>query len=764
MHALFDRAARAAQASSSSTAATEIDRRRFVTLGGAVAGAVPFAFALGLAPDAATAQAAAAATELKPSQLPGPFVAIAADGSVTVQVNRLDFGQGVNTALPMLVAEEMDADWARTSGALAPAGMAYADPMFGMQMTGGSSSVANSWTQYREIGARARAMLVAAAARRWSVPADRITVANGVVSGPAGQRAHFGELAAAAMAEPVPTKVTLKAPGDYKLLGKPQTRKNARQIARGRQSYGIDFGVDPATRALLPGLKTVLVARPPVWGGKVAGFDAAAAKKVRGVHAAFEVELDRGGRGVAVVADGYWAARQGRDALAAKWNLDGLTRTDSAAQLANYAQLAGTPGRNAPVKDGLPFDAARLAGAPRKLSAEYRFPYLAHAPMEPLNCVIDVQGEGAATLCRVWSGTQFQTVDQGAIARTLGLSPEQVRLDTMMAGGGFGRRAVPSSDYLVEAAQVAKAWRAGGGQGPLKLMWTREDDIRGGYYRPAHVHRAEIGLAANGAVEAWQHRIVGQSILMGTPFEAFLVKDGIDGVTVEGVADTPYRLPLRLEVHHPQANVPVLWWRSVGHTHTAYVMETLADEIAQAAGLDPVEWRRAQLGSRHPRHRAALDLAVAESGYGRKTLPAGTAFGVALHESFGSVVAMVVEATLAGNEPRLVRVTAGVHCNFAVNPRAVEAQVQGAVAMGMSMCLPGGAITLKDGVVEQSNFFDYQVPRLPAMPPVAVHIVQSGDAPTGMGEPGLPPLAPAWANAMARLTGKRLRELPFRLG
>jgi len=761
MHALFDRAARAAH--ESQPPAGEPTRRRFIKISGAMAGAAPFAFALAIAPDGAEAQAAAG-TELKPSQMPGPFVAIAGDGSVTVQVNRLDFGQGVNTVLPMLVAEEMDADWSKVSGALAPAGMAYADPVFGMQMTGGSSSVANSWVQYREIGARARAMLVGAAAKRWNVAPTGITVAKGIVSGPAaGQRLHFGELAAAAMAEPVPNQVTLKKPADYTLLGKPQTRKNARQIARGRQGYGIDLGVDPASKALLPGLKTVLVARPPVWGGKVASFDAAAAMKVRGVQAAFEVDLDRGGRGVAVVADGYWAARQGRDALAPKWNLEGLTRTDSATQLANYVQLAQQPGRNAPVKGGTPFDAAKLAGAPRKLSAEYRFPYLAHAPMEPLNCVIDVQGEGAATLCRVWSGTQFQTVDHAAVARTLGLAPEQVRLDTMMAGGGFGRRAVPSSDYLVEAAQVARAWRASGGKGPLKVMWSREDDIKGGYYRPSHVHRAEIGLATNGVIEAWQHRIVGQSILMGTPFEAFMVKDGIDNVTVEGVADSPYRLPLKLEVHHTQANVPVLWWRSVGHTHTAYVMETLVDEIAQAAGIDPVEWRRAQLGNRHPRHRAALDLAVAESGYGRKALPAGTAFGVAVHESFGSVVAMVVEATVAGTETRLVKVTAGVHCNFAVNPRAVEAQVQGAVVMGMSMCLPGGAITLKDGVVEQSNFFDFQVPRMSGVPPVAVHVVSSSDSPTGMGEPGLPPLAPAWANAIAKLTGRRLRELPFKL-
>jgi isoquinoline 1-oxidoreductase beta subunit len=474
----------------------------------------------------------------------------------------------------------------------------------------------------------------------------------------------------------------------------------------------------------------------------------------------FEVDLDRGARGVAVAADGFWAAKLGRDALKPEWNLDGLERVDSAAQLERYRQLAREAGIKAKVEGKPAFDAAQLAAAARRIEAEYRFPYLAHAPMEPLNCVIDFQGER----CTVWSGTQFQTVDQGAIARVLGLTPEQVTLNTLMAGGGFGRRAVPSSDYLAEAAQIAKAWRAAGKTGPLKVLWSREDDIKGGYYRPTHLHRAEIGLDAQGRVLAWKHTIVGQSILTGTPFEAFLVKDGVDGVTVEGVADTPYALPLQLDVHHPKQNVPVLWWRSVGHTHTAFVMETLIDELAQAANQDPVAYRRALLGDKHPRHRAALEQAVAKSGYGTRALKKGSAWGVALHESFGSVVAYVVEASLDGKQPVLERVTAGVHCNFAVNPLNVEAQVQGAALMGLSMCLPGAAVTLKDGVVEQSNFGDFALPRIGTMPRIDVHIVPSTETPTGMGEPGLPPLAPAFANALARLTGQRLRELPFRLG
>ena len=475
---------------------------------------------------------------------------------------------------------------------------------------------------------------------------------------------------------------------------------------------------------------------------------------MKGVVDVLQVPLDRGATGLAVIADGFWPARMGRDALDVQWNTDGVEKADSEKLLATYRELAGQPGTKA--RDG---DTSKIAGAPRRITAEFAFPYLAHAPMEPLNCLIDYDGSA----CKVSAGSQFQTVDQAAIAATLGLKPEQVKLTTVMAGGGFGRRAVPTSDYLVEAAQVAKAWKAAGHAGPLKLVWTREDDIRGGYYRPMHVHRAEIGFDEQGKVLGWKHTIVGQSILMGTPFEQYMVKNGVDQVSVEGIADTPYELPLALEVHHPKVNVPVLWWRSVGHTHTAFVMETLIDEIARTSGQDPVAYRRGLLAAKHDRHRAALDLAVARSGYGTKTLPAGRAWGVAVHESFGSVVAYVVEASVQDNQPVLHKVTAGVHCNTAVNPLSVEAQVQGAALMALGTTLPGAAITLKDGVVQQRNFSEYTVARMPQMPQIDVHIVPSTEPPTGMGEPGLPPLAPAFANAIAKLTGKPLRELPFKL-
>ncbi|MEY4753248.1 MAG: hypothetical protein RJA44_923, partial [Pseudomonadota bacterium] len=479
----------------------------------------------------------------------------------------------------------------------------------------------------------------------------------------------------------------------------------------------------------------------------------AAARAVKGVRAVLRIPADRGGEAVVVLADGYWQAKKGREVLKASWDSAGVEKVDSARQLAQYRELAGQPGARKYDADMAPLDKAA-----RHIEAEFSFPYLAHAPMEPLNCTVQLDAHGA----QLWIGSQFPGTDAMAAARTLGLKPEQVRMHVQMAGGGFGRRAVPSSDYVVEACQIAKAARAAGIEAPIRMVWSREDDIRGGYYRPMHLHRARIGLDAQGEVLAWDHVIVGQSILTGTFFEGFMVKNGIDATAVEGMRE-PYELPMRLSVHHPKVNVPVLWWRSVGSTHTAFVMETLVDEIARAAKVDPVAWRLKQFGTKHPRHRAALELAVAQSGYGRQTLPAGQAWGVAVHESFSTVVAYVVVASIQNAQPVLHRVTAGVHCNLAVNPRTVEAQVQGAALMGLGMCLPGAAITLKDGVVEQSNFGDYVVPRIGDMPQIAVHIVPSADAPTGMGEPGLPPLAPAFANAIASLTGQPQRQLPFKL-
>jgi isoquinoline 1-oxidoreductase beta subunit len=452
-----------------------------------------------------------------------------------------------------------------------------------------------------------------------------------------------------------------------------------------------------------------------------------------------------------VIADGYWPAKQARDALKVTWNDAGVEKVDSARQLAQYRALAAQPGPR-----HFDADMGPLEKAPRRIEAEFTFPYLAHAPMEPLNCTVDLRDDGAT----LHVGSQMPGLDGMAAARVLGLKPEQVAVKVQVAGGGFGRRAIPTSEYVVEACQVAKAARAAGLAVPVRTLWSREDDIAGGYYRPSHLHRARIGFDDKGKVLAWDHVIVGQSIVAGTFFEGGMVKNGVDQTAVEGMRE-PYAVPMRLTVHHPKQNVPVLWWRSVGSTHTAYVMETLIDQIARETKQDPVAYRLSLMGDKHPRHRAALELAVSKSGYGKRRLPAGRAWGVAVHESFDSVIAYVVEASVKKGQPVLHTVTAGVHCNLAVNPRSVEAQVQGAALMGLGMCLPGGAVTFKDGVVEQRNFGDYAVPRITDMPQIAVHIVPSADAPTGMGEPGLPPLAPAFANAIARLRGKAPRSLPF---
>ncbi|CDG85309.1 xanthine dehydrogenase family protein molybdopterin-binding subunit [Janthinobacterium agaricidamnosum] len=717
-----------------------VSRRSFMKAGAALGGGLVLGFFIPGANRMARAQDAKAAV-----YQPNAFLRIAPDNSVTVIINRLEFGQGVQTALPMILAEELDADWSQMRGELAPAGDAYKDPAFGMQITGGSGTIAHSYTQYREIGARARAMLVAAAAQQWKVKPDQVKTSKGMLIGPAGQQASYGSFADAAMKQPVPASVKLKDSKDFNFIGKPTKRLDARAKSNGTQQFGLDF--KPA------GTKVAVVARPPVFGAKVARLDASKAKAIKGVLQVVEVATDRGGRGVAVIADGYWPAKQGRDALLIDWDSSAVEKTDSVKQLAAYKALAATPGLVAKKAD-----ISALAAAPKKISAVYEFPYLAHAPMEPLNCVVDLKADS----CTVWAGTQMQTFDHAAIVATSGLKAEQVTLHTMTAGGGFGRRAIPTSDYIVEAVNVAKAYRAAGHSGPVKVMWSREDDIKGGYYRPAHVHRAEIGLDGKGKILAWDHTIVGQSITSNTPLAGFMVKNGIDGTMIEGMGE-PYDVPLNLSVHNAADNVPVLWWRSVGSTHTAFVMETLIDEAAHAAGVDPVAYRKQLLGARHVRHIAALDLAVAKSGYGKTALPKGQAWGVAMHESFNSVVAYVVTASVTDGVPKLHTVTAGVHCNQAVNPLTIEAQVQGAILMALGTTLPGAAITLKDGVVEQQNFGDYPVARLPDMPLVAVHLVPSADAPTGMGEPGFPPLAPALANAVFTLTGKRLRKLPFDL-
>ena len=713
--------------------AVGFSRRSFIKLVG-VSG-----LAIGIVPLTAwSADNAEQSTELKPAQQPNAFVQIATDGTVTIQINRLEFGQGTLTGLAMVLADELDADWSKVNAVLAPADEPYKDPLFGIQMTGGSNSIANSFTQYRELGARIRVMLVNAAAQQWSVEPATLSTDNGFVIG-ADQKAGYGELATAAMQLEVPEKVALKDYADFKLIGKPVNRLDTPAKSKGKQSFGMDVKRS--------GMKTVLIARPPVFGGQVASFDAAAASAYKGVEKVLKVDLDRGATGVAVIADGYWPAKMGRDALTIEWDNSTIKHDDSETMLAEYSQLTtqtGLPARQA--------DTSAIVNAPRKITAEYRFPMLAHTPMEPLNVTMEIQGSDADTHCTVWTGTQFQTIDQGTVAVILGLKPEQVTINTEQAGGGFGRRATPTSDYLADAARVMKAYQAAGGRSPIKVVWSREDDVKGGYYRPPAVHRAELGLDDSGNLLAWNHTVASPSILTGTVFESFLVKDGIDHTTVEGLADTPYQLPLAVGVHHPPINVPILWWRSVGHTHTAFVMETLIDELAEASQQDPVAYRKQLLGDNNPRHMAALELAVAKSGYGKNELPKGHAHGVAIHGSFNSVVAYVVEVSMVDSQPKVHKATAAIHCNTAVNPKSVEAQIQGSALMAIGTTLNGSQITLKDGVVEQSNFHNYTVARMPQMPIVDVHIVPSNDPPTGVGEPGLPPVAPAIANAVFALT------------
>ena len=678
---------------------------------------------------------------------PNAFLRIGKDNTVTVVVKHLEMGQGVYTGLPTLIAEELDAAWrqVRVEGAPADASR-YNNLMWGKaQGTGGSTAIANSFDQYRQAGAAARAMLVAAAAEQWKVPADSVQVKNGVVSHAGGRKASFGELAAAASRQPVPTAVKVKDAKDFVYIGKSVPRTDSKAKSSGTARFTQDVK--------LPDMLTAVVAHPPRFGQKLAKFDSASVN-VPGVRYVVEIPT-----GVAIIATSFWAAKKGRDALKVEWDDTTGFKGSSDAMMAEYRKLAEEPGAKAR-NDG---DAQKaIEGAAKKLDATFEFPYLAHAAMEPMNCVVKLTQEG----CEVWNGEQFQTGDQFAIGKMTGLKPEQIRLNMLYAGGSFGRRASSMSDYVLEAVSIAVALIRGGKPGiPVKMVWTREDDMAGGYYRPMYLHAVKAGLDGSGNIVGWQHRIVGQSILTGTAFESMMVKDGIDLTSVEGASTLPYAIPhLAVELHSPKQGVPVLWWRSVGSTHTAFSTETFIDELAVAAGRDPVEFRRALL-TKHPRHLAALELAASGAEWG-KPLPAGKAGdkrgrGVAVHESFGTVVAQVAEITIdSDNKLHVDRVVCAVDCGIAVNPDIVRAQMEGGIGFGLTAALYG-KITLKDGVVEQSNFHNYQLLRINEMPAVEVHIVPSTAKPSGVGEPAVPVIAPAVANALAAATGKRLRTLPL---
>jgi len=676
---------------------------------------------------------------------PDAFVHVKPDGTIVIQVNRLEFGQGVQTSLPMILADEMDADWSHVVAELAPAADVYKDPLYGIQMVGGSGSIAHSFQQYRELGAKTRALLVAAAAEKWKVAPEQCRTEASVVHGPNGKTASYADLAAAAAHMPVPDHVQLKDAGDFRLIGKETRRLDSRPKCDGSLKFGLDLD--------LPGMKVALVAHPPVFGAHPKSVDDKAARSIPGVVDVFEVPTLSKGTAVAVVADKFWTAKQARDRLQIDWDFTGLERADSSQLWEKYRNLAGTPG-NVAVSRG-EVKALDEISVSNRIVAEYEFPFLAHTPMEPLNTTIRFDGDRA----EVWAGSQFQTIDQMAIAQTLGLKPEQVTFHTEMAGGGFGRRATPDSHVQREAAEIAKHLKGT----PVKLVWTREDDVQGGYYRPMHVHRVEIGIGPDGLPSAWRHVIVGQSITAGTPFAAMLVKNGVDETAVEGVADTQYDIPnFHVSAHHPVVNVPVLWWRSVGSTHTAFVMETLVDELAVRAKADPIAYRRKLLKPDARKLLAVLDRMDEKSAAWRSNLPKGHALGFACHECFGTGVACAVDVSIENQRPKIHRATVAVHCGRAVNPLTVQSQFQAGMAFGVSQLVPKGAITLKNGYVEQNNFDAYTPPYIVDAPiEVDVHIVPSSEQPSGCGEPPVPVISPAVVNALSRLTGKRYRTLPL---
>jgi isoquinoline 1-oxidoreductase beta subunit len=680
---------------------------------------------------------------------PDAWIRVGPDGGVLVMVDRSEMGQGVSTALPMLVAEELDVEWSRVRYQFAPANEAYYNTLIGAQLTGGSTSVMNAWVPLRQAAARARAMLVAAAAGEWGVAESAChTEAGQVVHPISGRRLDYGVLASKAVLIPPPAVVTLKPASEWRIIGKAMPRLDLPAQVTGRIGYGID--------ARPEGALVAVVARCPVFGGTVRQVRDEAARAVPGVRNVVRISS-----GVAVVADTTWQALEGRRVLDIEWNegeLAGLNSDDIARRMAALAQGEGREAR----KEGL--GAAALARAARTVEAAYDLPFLAHACMEPMNCAADVR-EDSVTL---WVPTQAQAAPalfgggaRGVAAKVAGVSQDRVTVHTTNLGGGFGRRA--ETDFVREAVEISKAARV-----PIRLVWSREDDIQHDFYRPVVHHRLRAGLDASGAIAAWIHHIVAPSITARfipgfvPDFIAHLagpLKGGIDPSAVEGARELPYAVP-NLEVRYTEVDlgVPVGFWRSVGHTHTAFAVECFLDELAAAAGRDPVEYRIGMLAS-GSRHRKVLEVAAKAAGWG-SPLPVGWGRGVAVHESFGSFCAQVAEVEVQGDAVAVQKVVAAFDCGVMVNPDTVVAQIESGIAYGLSAALKG-RITLRNGRVEQGNFHDYPVLRIDEMPVVEVHLVPSGDSPGGVGEPGTPPIAPAVANAVFAATGRRVRTLPI---
>ena len=608
---------------------------------------------------------------------------------------------------------------------------------FGVMGTGGSTSTPAFWTPLRQAGAAARAMLVAAAAERWGVDAGRLRTDRGRVLGPGGKSAGYGELADAAAKQTPPDEPQLKDPADFKIIGRSTRRIEGPDKVKGEATFGMDLR--------LPDMLTAVVARPPVFGGSVGKLDNE--REVAGMPGVRKVKTIPSG--VAVLADTYWQAKRAADRLDVDWNDGPLADLSTEKLYEEFQALSKTPG--AVAEDHQEGEAPSSTQAD-VVDGTFFMPYLAHAPMEPLNATAHVRdGE-----VEVWAGTYLQTVDVGNIANRLGLAPEKVQLHTLIAGGAFGRRANVTSDFVMDAVEAAD------GEGvPVKVVWSRPDDIRGGYYRPMAVHRVEATLADDGRPASWRQSVVTPSIAAGTPFEPIMVQNGVDQTSVEGASEMPYGVPRRhVELHSPDPGLSNLWWRSVGHTHTAFVGEHFMDVLARKAGQDPLEYRLALLKNGDPRLVGVLERAAEAAGWG-KNLPGGHAHGIALRKSFGSYVCHVFECSLTPEGyPLTHRVTTAVDLGIAINPWNIEQQVQGAIVYAMTAALYG-AIDIEGGRVQQSNFHDYRILRMHEMPKIDVHIVESAEAPTGIGEPGVPPVAPAMANAKLALSGEPTYRLPF---
>ncbi len=713
--------------------AAKTTRRRFI-LGGAAAGA---ALLVGFRP----AAAATAAAHLPPLEA---YIRIDPDNKVTILSSQFEMGQGAYFGIATLVNEELDADWNDIDvvGGFGNTGL-YGNVAWGgvAQGTGGSTSMASSWERYRKAGAAARMLLVGAAAKAWNVPESEVKAGMGRLAHASGKSASYGEMAQAAAAMAVPADVALKPKEQWTHIGSPTLKRyDSARKTNGAQGYTIDVK--------LPGMLTAVMIHPPLFGATVKSFDASKAKALKGV-----VDVVATPRGVAVVGEHMWAAMKGRDAVSVEWDETKAEKRGSNDILGEYRDLSARSGKVVARNDG---DAEKaFASAAKVMEATYEFPYLAHAALEPLNAVAQKNGD----LIEIWGGHQMPDLYQYIASQVAGVTPDKIKLHVMKTGGGFGRRAVGDADVVVEAVAVAKAldWKYA-----VKVQWTRDNDMKGGRYRPAYVHRVKAGLDANGAVIAWQNHIVGQSILAASPF-ASMVTNGVDLTSVEGASNIPYGVPnLKVELTTTETGVPVLWWRSVGSTHTAYAVETFIDELAEAAGKDPVEFRLAML-EKHPRHAAVLKLAAEKADWG-KALPDGRHRGVALAESFNTVVAQVVEITMPKEGGMKVeRVVVAVDCGTVVNPDQVKAQVEGGVGFGLGAILQE-ELSLTGGKVDQENYDAYTPLRINQMPVVEVHAVASDAAPTGIGEPGVPPLGPALANAVYAASKKRVRVLPFSKG